>query len=251
MAHNNTKKTADQTHLMHISGFEIELTRKRVRNINLRVRRDGSLALSIPKNMPLAHAERFIEERTTWIKKYQSRALERASEPILWKTGDTISLWGERLTLSLSPDAESTKEGATLHDKVLELHIRADYADDSELSRTHRAALIDAFLTTEMQNALHALLPLCEARVGKSASAIRLRRMVSRWGSCNIESARITLNLALSEYPPPCLEAVLCHELCHLYERNHNQRFYALLDKACPTWREAHATLRKAPPRYT
>ena len=73
--------------------------------------------------------------------------------------------------------------------------------------------------------------------------------MKTRWGTCNVKEGRIWLNLQLAKKPPECLEYVIIHELTHLLEPGHNQRFYQLMDRFLPDWRRVHQELngRQAP----
>ncbi len=84
--------------------------------------------------------------------------------------------------------------------------------------------------------------PILGVKPGKLA----YRNMVSRWGSCNVKTGRICINVQLAAHPPECLEYVVVHELCHLIEANHGPRFHALLDAYLPHWREAERKLRGA-----
>lgn len=84
--------------------------------------------------------------------------------------------------------------------------------------------------------------PILGVKPGKLA----YRNMVSRWGSCNVKTGRICINVQLAAQPPECLEYVVVHELCHLIEANHGPRFHALLDACLPYWREAEQKLRGA-----
>jgi predicted metal-dependent hydrolase len=70
--------------------------------------------------------------------------------------------------------------------------------------------------------------------------------MVSRWGSCNVKSGHITINIQLAAQPPDCLEYVVVHELCHLLEPSHNARFHALMTQFLPTWKQSERKLRGA-----
>lgn len=89
----------------------------------------------------------------------------------------------------------------------------------------------------------------CEERTGLHAEEWKLRDMKTRWGSCNVVKKRIWLNLQLAAYPEECLEYVVLHELTHLLERGHNQRFWGYMDKFCPDWREVRQTLNGKPDR--
>lgn len=88
-----------------------------------------------------------------------------------------------------------------------------------------------------------------ERLMGVRCSRWRLRRMVSRWGSCNVRTGVITINTELAHLPRECLESVVVHELCHLRVSGHNAEFYALMDTYYPQWRAARKILNANPPR--
>jgi predicted metal-dependent hydrolase len=86
-----------------------------------------------------------------------------------------------------------------------------------------------------------------EPVVGHRADEVRIRKMKTKWGSCNIDARRIWLNLELAKKPPRCIEYILVHELVHLAERHHNDRFRALMDRHLPDWRTRRDELNAAP----
>lgn len=89
-----------------------------------------------------------------------------------------------------------------------------------------------------------ALIEKWEPVMGVKAGDVAYRNMRSRWGSCKPSTGRICINTRLALYPPECLEYVVVHELCHLLERGHGPRFYALMDRFLPDWKERRAKLR-------
>lgn len=91
------------------------------------------------------------------------------------------------------------------------------------------------------------LLAKWEPRVGKPVAEVRIKRMKTRWGSCNAEAGRIWMNLELIKKPVACLEYVLVHEMVHLHERHHNDRFRQWMDALMPTWRVHRDELNRAP----
>lgn len=97
-------------------------------------------------------------------------------------------------------------------------------------------------LRRELKRAIPPLLAEWAPRMGVAVPDFTIRRMTTRWGTCNIKARRITLNLELSRREPELLEYVVVHELAHLIERGHNAKFYAVMDAALPEWR----LLRKA-----
>ena len=83
-----------------------------------------------------------------------------------------------------------------------------------------------------------------------SVSFLCIKKMKTKWGSCNIQAKRIWLNLELAKKPPECIEFILAHELLHLLERHHNDRFRSLMDKHMSNWRERRDLLNSLPLAY-
>lgn len=208
----------------------VAITRKRVRNLNLRVRADGSVTLSVPIRCSMDEAQAFLEQRSRWIGEHVARAKQRAAEredpvPLEGPEALTLPLWGALVDAcdALEIDAE---ELASLEDE--ELRGRVDGLCRREVERT----LADV---TE---------PL-EDRLGEAASSWKVRTMRTRWGSCTPKTGAIRINGALAAYPPECLEYVVAHELVHLVEPSHDERFHELLDGLCPNNREARQLLKQ------
>lgn len=195
----------------------VEVTRKPVRNLNLRVRRDGSVAMSIPQRSSREQAQAFLNEREAWLR----RALERRRTRIAEATGQaavattSYPLWGR------------------MHNAP----------DDAPLL----PAQIDEIYRAEVARALPEIILYMEAIIGAHATAWQLRAMKTRWGSCTPKTGRIRINLRLAAYPRECLEYVVAHELAHLLEPSHNERFHAIVARAIPNEREVRARLRKPP----
>ena len=233
--------------MLYIDGLLVELTRKRVKNINLRIRRDGTIAVSAAPRVPITSIEEFVRSRHDWIEEARGRVI-RACETVDGSCIDGGSwwLWGERLTIDLQVMAASGRRaGCSFERGEGLLHVCADerIADDGEASRTARDRALESWGRSLLHRRVEETLPHCEDVVGASCSAWRLRSMRSRWGSCNVQTKVITLSTQLVHHDPRCLEYVIIHELCHLYEPSHNQRFHALMDRFCPDWRERRRLL--------
>ena len=173
---------------LNIDGLEIpvEVTRKRVKNLNLRVRSDGTVTLSIPLRTPHAYAQAFLDRKAAWI----AERVRRSAEQEALKTPDGeapgyIPLWG----------APVQREAA------LGEHIGIDDLYRAEVTR---------------------ILPDVAARIeqiiGVHAARWSVRTMKTRWGSCTPKTGAIRINARLAAYPPECLEFVVAHELVHLLE---------------------------------
>lgn len=110
-----------------------------------------------------------------------------------------------------------------------------------------RSAMLQAFYRSRLKERITVLLPIREDKIGVATTDWRIKRMKTRWGSCNIQAKRIWLNLELAKKASECLEYVLVHELVHLLEHHHNQRFKCYMDTFLPDWRERCDLLNRLP----
>ena len=196
------------TYILQAAGTEVEVERKRVRRINLRVRPDGSVHLSVPWHVGREAAQAFLDEHSAWLEQGLARCAKRAAAKESATQDGTVRLWGK--TVELPEGADAT----------------ALYRD-------------------EVARALPDAVKRMEAATGQHASGWQLRDMKTRWGSCTPKTGRIRINIRLAAYDPSCLDYVVAHELTHLAEPSHNARFHVLLHAAFPQDREARALLRQ------
>lgn len=235
-------KSIPASFLVDVNGIEVLVRRKRVKRINFRIGSDGQASMSIPWHVSYEEAKRVAQQHASWFETHKRLVEKRRPEtPATWKTGERLQVWGAPKALRIVED--DTQSFCTLCDDELVLHAPANASSAS------RAQLVERWLASQLKERVQELLPICEQRVGRRASSITLRRMKTRWGSCTPKTARIRLNTALAECPPHCLEMVLIHELCHLVEPSHGQRFHALMDLHCPDWRATQRWLDEHPPR--
>jgi len=113
--------------------------------------------------------------------------------------------------------------------------------------RTARRVILDRWYRRQLKSLIPDLLARWQPIVGADVADCRIKRMKTRWGSCNIEARRVWLNLELIKKPRPCLEYILVHEMVHLLERRHTERFSQLMDQLMPDWKTRRAKLNKAP----
>ncbi|MDT4882911.1 hypothetical protein FQZ97_1189080 [compost metagenome] len=97
--------------------------------------------------------------------------------------------------------------------------------------------ILHAFYRAELKKLIPDLLDKWQPILGVTASAWGIKRMKTKWGTCNFKARRIWLNVELAKKPVQCLEYILVHELTHLLNRHHNERFTRLLDQHLPQWR--------------
>lgn len=113
--------------------------------------------------------------------------------------------------------------------------------------RAAREAALDRWYRRQLRVRLPALLAKWEPRIGVRVGEVRIKKMKTCWGSCNQEAGRVWLNLELAKKQPSCLEYILVHEMVHLIERRHNDRFRDLMDRHMPQWRMHRDALNRAP----
>lgn len=225
--------------ILNVDGLEIPVSvvRKRVKNLNLRVRADGTVTLSIPQHLPLARAQEFLERKGSWIAERVRRNIERRPSPDLaGELPDRIPLWG-KLVPRDSVQANSGQAASG----------RDAGGQGAPGQTTIDQAALDELYRTEVLRALPDVVERMEARIGVHATRWSVRVMKTRWGSCTPKTGAIRINARLAAYPPECLEFVAAHELVHLLEPSHNARFHALLDEFCPDNRGIARRLKQQP----
>lgn len=225
--------------ILNVDGLEIPVSvvRKRVKNLNLRVRADGTVTLSIPQHLPLARAQEFLERKGSWIAERVRRNIERRPSPdFAGELPNRIPLWGKLVPR----DSVQANSGQDASD-------RDASGQGAPGQTTIDQAALDELYRTEVLRALPGIVERMEARIGVHAARWSVRVMKTRWGSCTPKTGAIRINARLAAYPPECLEFVVAHELVHLLEPSHNTRFHALLDEFCPDNRHPAKLLREAP----
>lgn len=225
--------------ILNVDGLEIpvNVVRKRVKNLNLRVRADGTVTLSIPQHLPLARAQEFLERKGNWIAERVRRNIERRPSPdFAGELPNRIPLWGKLVPR----DSVQANSGQDASD-------RDASGQGAPGQTTIDQAALDELYRTEVLRALPGIVERMEARIGVHAARWSVRVMKTRWGSCTPKTGAIRINARLAAYPPECLEFVVAHELVHLLEPSHNTRFHALLDEFCPDNRHLAKLLREAP----
>ena len=235
--------------ILNVDGLEIPVSvvRKRVKNLNLRVRADGTVTLSIPQYLPLARAREFLERRGNWIAERVRRNIERRPSPdFAGELPDRIPLWGKLVPCN-SVQANPV-QGASDRDAGGQgVGGSAIPGQDAVGQAVPGRAALDEFYRTEVLRALPNVVERMETRIGVHAARWSVRVMKTRWGSCTPKTGAIRINARLAAYPPECLEFVVAHELVHLLEPSHNARFHALLDEFCPDNRHLAKLLKEAP----
>lgn len=240
--------------ILNVDGLEIPVSvvRKRVKNLNLRVRADGTVTLSIPQHLPLARAREFLDRKGDWIAERVRRNIERRPSPDLaGELPDRIPLWGKLVPRdSINANSGQAVGGQGAGGRAIPGQAasgRDAGGQGAPGQTTIDQAALDELYRTEVLRALPDVVERMEARIGVHAARWSVRVMKTRWGSCTPKTGAIRINARLAAYPPECLEFVVAHELVHLLEPSHNARFHTLLDEFCPDNRGIARRLKQQP----
>ena len=219
-----------------LDGISAQIRYKNIKNLYLRVR-DGYIELSVPQRTARRDMENFVSRRRAWIEERLRLLSVRAEKSApRYADGEQIQLWGEEYPLVCVPLTQG-KPHAEYADGVIVLHVSEEAGVDV------RRAAIETLYRAELAAAIEREAPVCEATVGKCAALWRIRAMKTRWGSCNVRTAAVTLNLELARYDVRALRYVITHELTHLWVRGHNAQFYAHMDRYFAGWQDVRREL--------
>lgn len=222
-----------------VADTPVEVWWKPVKNINLAVYGpDGRVRISVPAVTPEPRVRQAIMARMGWIKKQQARFRGRPQVDVLQGLdGERHALWGKRYPLSVS-ESNRRHSVSFAPGRGIGIHVR------SGSSTEVRLRLLNEYYRAELKKRIPLLLKVWQPRIGKNINEWRIKRMKTRWGTCNIPRRRIWLNLELAKQPEECLEYILVHEMVHLLERSHNEKFYAHMDRLLPEWRRIDSLLK-------
>lgn len=229
---------------LYAGTIPVEVTRKRVRNFNLRVRADGTAALSMPERATLAAAQDMLDRHTGWLEERMRRYEAARRAPHALELG-WFALWGEKYPLRLVEEAGRKLTRLVAEEHGFALMVDSGCAPDEQRDECDRALV--RLYRAEVQAAAPALIARYEEVLGVALHGWSVRSMRTRWGSCTPAKATIRLSAQLAAYPAACLEYVVAHELAHMLERNHTPRFYGIVRAAMAGADSARARLRQPP----
>lgn len=229
-------------HKIEVSGIPVDVVRKDIKNLHLAVYPPhGRVRVAVPLRTSDETVRLAVISRLGWIRRQQN-ALEqqvRQSQREM-TTGESHFVQGRRYRLNVLEE-DAPAQIAIRSGRTLEMRVRPDTDEE------RRRDVLQRWYRQLLREQLPGLLAKWEPIVGVEVAQCGIKRMKTRWGTCNIEARRIWLNLELAKKPPECLEYILVHEMVHLLERHHNDRFRAYMDQYMPLWRTHRNELNRAP----
>lgn len=226
---------------IQIGPLKIELTKKDVKHVHLSVHPpEGRVTLVAPRATRTEVARAYAISKLAWIRAQQAKLRGQAREtPRAFVERESHYLWGRRhmLTVRHAEEPPSVK----LDHKRITLTVRPG------ATRAKRAEVIHEWHKRQLHAVVPDLITKWEKRLGVKVAGYFLQRMKTKWGGCNPRARHIRINTELVKKPKDLLEYVIVHEMAHLREPNHSERFVALLDEHYRGWREARAELNELP----
>jgi len=221
-----------------VSGLTVEVVRKPIKNLHLGVYPpQGRIRVAAPLAVDDEAVRLAVVGKLGWIKRQRAKfqAQPRQSQRRM-VSGESHYFLGQRYRLRVHETTGALR--IALRGKAtMDLFVRPN------TSTERRKQVLHDFYRAELRRLLPELLEKWQPKLGVEVRTWGIKRMKTKWGTCNIEARRIWLNLELAKKPVQCLEYILVHELTHLLERHHNERFTGLLDHHLPQWRTSREEL--------
>jgi len=225
-----------------VQGMTVEVVRKAIKNLHLAVYPPhGRVRVAVPLAVDDEAVRLAVVTRLGWIHrqqaKFQAQPRQSQREAV---SGETHYYLGQRYRLRLHEGAGPSR--VTLRGKsILDLHARPGTTPED------REQIIHRWYRQQLKILIPPLIVKWEEKLGVQVSAWGIKRMKTKWGTCNTDARRVWFNLELAKKPERCLEYLVIHELLHLLERHHNDNFKALLDQHCPHWKSIRDELNQTP----
>ncbi len=229
-------------HQIDVNGLLVDVIRKDIKNLHLGVYPpNGRVRVAAPLLVDDEAVRLAVIARLAWIKRQQAKfeAQERETKRE-YVNGESHYYLGARYRLNIVEE-DATPKVVVRNKQFIDLHVRPG-SDSSQRER-----VMVSWYRRELKEMIPPLIEVWEPIIGVEIADWGVKLMKTKWGSCNIQDRRIWLNLELIKKPPSCLEFIVVHEMVHLHERHHNERFVELMNKFLPQWRRYWEELNSAP----
>ncbi|MDD4310269.1 MAG: SprT family zinc-dependent metalloprotease [Candidatus Cloacimonetes bacterium] len=218
----------------------IELIRKEIKTLRITVySATGRIVVTAPKNMEEQKIWSFVEAKMPWIKQKLSKtALIEPKPDLSYTSGEYHRLEGKNYRLEVI-EGNFINRISVVSDTI-QLQVQPG------TSMLRRKDLLEALYRQRLGQRMQSIAIRWQQIMGVKADEWRIKKMKTRWGSCNIKAKRININLELAKKSDECLEYIIVHELGHFFERYHNAIFYGVMDKYLPDWKKRKQDLNEA-----
>jgi predicted metal-dependent hydrolase len=226
---------------MFLGDIEIELTQKNIKNVHLSIMPpNGVVRISAPLYLSEETIRLYAISKLAWIKTQQKKIRSQARESKReFINKETHYFQGRKYLMRIFEEDKPAK--VVLRKRYIDFHIRPN--TNTEQSQI----LMNEWYRSELKLLIPDIIKKWEPLIGVKVNDWGVKQMKTKWGTCNIEAKRIWLNLELAKKPLECLEYIVVHEMIHLLERNHNDRFLFYMTKFLPQWKSLKEKLNRLP----
>ncbi len=216
---------------LQIKDINVMIIKKPIKNLHLSVLPpEGKVRISAPSSLSDEIIKAFIIKKYGWIKKHiNSFKNQPRQNPREFVSGESHYLRGKRYIMKVIPSKKPAIE--IKNKKFIYFYVPDDY------SLEQKEKYYENWLRKELRKDLNILIPKWEKIMNLKAKEVKIKKMKTKWGSCNPEAKRIWINLELIKKPQKHLEYVIVHEFAHFIEKRHNDIFKAILDTYMPKWK--------------
>ena len=228
-----------------IGNIEVEVLKKsNLKNLYIRiVPPNGDVRVSAPSICSDEEIKNFVLKKIPEISKVKDKFQKQPRQSKReYVSGESYYLWGKPYRLEVIYENSKYEIEKTPNKIILKI------PEGTNINK--KKSIIIEWYRKELKRVLEIISKKCEKNIGLRANEYRVKNMKTKWGTCNIDKKRIWINIQLAKKPMECLEYVLTHELVHLMEKNHTNKFYALVEEFYPTWKEARKLLSEMPLDY-
>jgi predicted metal-dependent hydrolase len=229
---------------VQLGNIAVDVIRKDIKNVHLSVHPPtGRVRIAAPARMSLDTIRVFAIAKLPWIRQQQHKMQEQEREtPREYLDRESHYLWGRRYLLAVT-ESDQPPSIELSHNRIL-LRVRPG------TDRHKREAMMEQWYRENVKSAAPALVAKWERLMGIKVRRVFVQRMKTKWGSCNHCAGTIRLNTDLAKKPKECLEYIIVHEMVHLLEPTHNDRFMVLMERFMPRWQSHRETLNRLPVRH-
>ncbi len=231
-----------ERHQITVDGIAVDVVRKKIKHLHLGVYPpDGRVRIAVPLRVDDEAVRLAVISRLAWIRRQQARfaGQERQSERE-YVSRESHYYLGDRYLLNVIY-GDGRPQVVVRSKETIDLVVRVGS------DRAQRERVLLAWYRRQLKEMIPPLISKWEGIMGVQVAEWGVKAMKTRWGTCNPAARRIWLNLNLIKKPVHCLEYVIVHEMVHLLERRHDERFVAYMDSFMPQWRQRREELNRAP----
>lgn len=230
-------KPENEIHRYRIEGLNVVVTRKKIKHGYIRIdSKTLDVLVSIPVKTDREDVEFLVRSRANWIKQKQAAAVEyEKRNNKTFVDGERHRVWGADVSII-------NRFGAGRRRIVLTQEHLA-IITPNQISLAQKQKLLGDWYANEVRIVGAELIDQWAPVLQVTPGRLFVQKMKSKWGSCNTQTANIRINSELAKFPKAALEHVVVHELVHLLEPSHSNRFYSLMDQFLPYWRESKALM--------